>query len=160
MISLKTIVEESFEYYRKPVMLLAFPKCSFKCCTEAGIPVTVCQNEPWYKKPNYQYSEKEIIKDYLSNNLTEGICCSGLEPMDSFEELLGFLVEFRKHSNDVFIIFSGFTEEEKKKEVEILSRFPNIIIKFGRYVPNSKSRYDEVLGVTLASENQYAKKIS
>lgn len=160
MILLKTVVEESFEYYRKPVMLLAFPRCNFKCCVEAGIPITVCQNEPWYKKPNYEYSEDEIIKDYLANHLTEGICCSGMEPMDSFDELLGFLTEFRKYSDDVFIVFTGFTEGEKQEEIEALSQFKNVIVKFGRFRLGEQAHYDEVLGVTLASDNQYAKKIS
>ena len=35
----------------------------------------------------------------------------------------------------------------------------NIIIKFGRFIPNRPSRYDEVLGVELASDNQFAKRI-
>ena len=37
--------------------------------------------------------------------------------------------------------------------------FTNIIIKFGRYIPNQKPHYDEVLGVNLASDNQYAERI-
>ena len=41
-----------------------------------------------------------------------------------------------------------------------LKQFPNIIIKFGRFIPNQQSHYDEVLGINLASDNQYAKKIS
>ena len=103
MIFLKTIIEESFEYYKKPVMLLAFPKCNFKCCVEAGIPISICQNEPWYKRPNYAYSVQEIIKSYLENNLTEGICCGGLEPLDSFEERLEVLAEVRKGVDDCFM---------------------------------------------------------
>ena len=38
--------------------------------------------------------------------------------------------------------------------------FKNIIIKFGRYIPNRNNKYDEILGVTLASDNQFAEKIS
>ena len=37
--------------------------------------------------------------------------------------------------------------------------FKNIIIKFGRYVPNQKEHYDEILGINLASSNQYAEVI-
>jgi hypothetical protein len=44
--------------------------------------------------------------------------------------------------------------------VEDLTRFDNIIVKFGRYIPDNKPHFDEVLGVNLASPNQYAKKIS
>ena len=32
----------------------------------------------------------------------------------------------------------------------------NIIIKFGRFIPDQKSTFDSVLGVELASQNQYA----
>ena len=42
----------------------------------------------------------------------------------------------------------------------MLSRFDNIIIKFGRFVPNQTPHCDEVLGVKLVSNNQYAVKIS
>ena len=38
----------------------------------------------------------------------------------------------------------------------MLSLYPNIVIKYGRYIPNINSTYDNELGVTLASENQYA----
>lgn len=39
-------------------------------------------------------------------------------------------------------------------KVEQLKPFKNIIIKFGRYIPNQTSHHDDVLGVTLASPNQ------
>jgi hypothetical protein len=38
--------------------------------------------------------------------------------------------------------------------------FKNIIIKFGRFVPNKPHHIDEVLGIELASDNQYAKRIN
>jgi hypothetical protein len=37
--------------------------------------------------------------------------------------------------------------------------YKNIIIKYGRYIPNQTPHYDEVLGVYLASDNQYAVRI-
>ena len=40
------------------------------------------------------------------------------------------------------------------------SCFPNIIIKFGRFIPNQEGHYDEVLGINLASKNQFGEKIS
>ena len=42
----------------------------------------------------------------------------------------------------------------------IKKKFNNIIIKFGRYIPNSSKKYDDVLGVYLSSENQYALKLN
>ena len=41
-----------------------------------------------------------------------------------------------------------------------LKQYDNIIIKFGRFIPNQEKHYDEVLGVELASPNQYARRIS
>jgi hypothetical protein len=38
--------------------------------------------------------------------------------------------------------------------------FDNIIVKFGRFIPDDEKRFDEVLGVELASHNQYAEVIS
>ena len=38
-------------------------------------------------------------------------------------------------------------------------KYKNIIVKFGRYVPNQPAHYDEVLGVYLASDNQYAEQL-
>ena len=37
--------------------------------------------------------------------------------------------------------------------------FKNIIIKYGRYIPDQEPHYDEVLGVNLASDNQYAERL-
>jgi hypothetical protein len=44
--------------------------------------------------------------------------------------------------------------------LEEFKQFKNIIIKFGRFVPNQEKHYDEVLGIELASPNQYARRIS
>lgn len=157
---LKTIVEESFEYYREPVMLLAFPTCTFKCCREAGLPITTCQNEPWCRQPDYEYTNEEIIERYLTNSFVHGLCCGGFEPLDSFNELFSFLKDFRKVTDDVCIVYTGYNPEEKEEEVKQLAQFKNVIIKYGRFCPGDKPHEDPVLGVTLASDNQYAIKIS
>lgn len=47
-----------------------------------------------------------------------------------------------------------------KKQYEELIAYENIIIKFGRFIPNDVEHYDEILGVKLKSNNQYAKRIS
>ena len=41
----------------------------------------------------------------------------------------------------------------------ILKKYKNIIVKFGRFIPNQEKQYDEVLGVYLASNNQYGEKL-
>ena len=63
-------------------------------------------------------------------------------------------------ARDDIVIYTGYYKNEILEEVNILSQYPNIIIKFGRYIPNSTPIHDRILGVTLASNNQYAIKIS
>jgi hypothetical protein len=77
--------------------------------------------------------------------------------MDSFDELLEFINEFRKVSNDDIVIYSGYNEDEIYNKTYLLSKYKNIIVKFGRFIPNQEKHYDEILGVELASPNQYAK---
>ena len=80
--------------------------------------------------------------------------------MDQFEELINLIREFRKKTEADIVVYTGYREDEIQGQIEQLKQFSNIIIKVGRYVPNASSRFDEVLGVTLASDNQYAIKIS
>ena len=56
------------------------------------------------------------------------------------------------------IIYTGFYREEIEETIDSLSRNKSnkLIVKYGRFIPNSKKRYDNVLGVTLSSDNQYA----
>ena len=49
-------------------------------------------------------------------------------------------------------------EREPEFQKEIFKEYAPVIVKYGRYIPNMESRYDEVLGITLSSANQYAKK--
>jgi hypothetical protein len=67
---------------------------------------------------------------------------------------------FRCYTNDDIVIYTGYNESEVSEQIERLRYFKNIIIKFGRYIPNQQAHYDDILGVNLASNNQYAIKIS
>ena len=92
--------------------------------------------------------------------LTSAIVFGGLEPMDQFTELVQLIKEFRKYTEDDIVIYTGCTREEIDGKVNWLTdNFTNIIIKFGRFIPNRNKKYDDVLGVWLASDNQYAEKI-
>ena len=51
-------------------------------------------------------------------------------------------------------------KERIQGEIEELSHYKNIILKCGRYRTDLKPKFDEVLGITLASSNQYGIKIS
>lgn len=107
-----------------------------------------------------EISNQTIIDRYLSDPLVEAIVFGGLEPMDSFQDLISFAAHFRLYSSDDVVIYTGYKEEEIAEKILALQTFPNIIVKFGRFIPNQESIFDSVLGVELASPNQYAKKIS
>ena len=61
--------------------------------------------------------------------------------------------------NDDIIIYTGYYQEEISDMLTYLKKYDNIIIKFGRYLTNQKSKFEPLLGVTLVSDNQYAKRI-
>ena len=156
----KLIKDEGFSDYKKPYMFIGTPFCSFKCCIEANIPISVCQNSSWAQSISIFCSNEEIIKRYRKNPITEAIVFGGLEPLDSWEDLLSFIRVFREKSEDDIVIYTGYNEYEVTDKIRELSNFSNIIIKFGRFIPDQEPKFDEVLGITLASPNQYGKKIS
>lgn len=158
---LRGIVFEDFVNYKKPSLFLITTSCDWKCCKEAGIPISVCQNSELMKSDVKEYSDESIYKAYSTNNISQAIVIGGLEPMLQLEELINLIKTFRENGcDDQIIIYTGFNKTEILYQVEQLKMFKNIIVKFGRYVENSNPVYDEVLGVTLASDNQYAEKIS
>lgn len=159
---IKTIVDEDFINYKQPSMYIGTAQCNGKCCREAGIPMSVCQNDEWRKTATVEMADDDIIERYLSNSITSAICFAGLEPFEQFFEMFNLIFALRNnyHCDDTVVIYTGYNKDEIKQEVDALQRFKNIIIKFGRFVPNQSKHYDEVLGVNLASDNQYAEQIS
>ena len=155
---IKGIIHEDFVNYKKPSMVIEFPYCDFKCDKECG--QEVCQNSSLVKSPTHDIPVDKIVLSYLKNSITSALVCQGLEPFDSKEDLYQLIKVFRKWTDDDIVIYTGYTEEELFFDIEFLKRvYKNIIIKFGRFIPNRPSYYDETLGVFLASSNQYAKKI-
>ena len=53
---------------------------------------------------------------------------------------------------------TNFKNQNKTKKIAEIG--PNIIIKYGRFIPHQEKHFDEILGVYLASDNQYGKRIS
>lgn len=155
---IKNLVDEDFINYKKPSMFIIFPYCTFKCDKEAGC--TVCQNSALANEPNIDISIIEIVSRYVKNPITKAVVLGGLEPWDSQFNMEQLIKEFRKYTNDDIVIYTGYTEEELKNKISKISCYKNITIKFGRFVPNQEKHYDEVLGVELASPNQYARRIS
>lgn len=157
---LKNITDEDFVNYKKPSMVLGFPICkNFKCDKECG--QQVCQNSALATIPDIEIDDDVIIKRYINNPITESLCMQGLEPFDTPDQLFEFVRKFRQVSLDDIVIYTGYNKDEIEECVkELAIYYPNIIIKFGRYIPNQEPHYDEVLGVYLASDNQYAERIS
>ena len=158
----KGLLDEDFVNYKKPSMVLFFPHCSFKCDKECG--KNVCQNSPLAQADDIEIDIDALCIRYLLNPITKAIVLGGLEPMDDFSDALAFIKTLRygyKCQDDI-VIYTGYTEEEcwKRGWIELLSKVPNIIIKFGRFIPGQEKHLDAVLGVQLASDNQYAQRIT
>lgn len=161
IITVKDIVDENFQDYKKPSMFIATIKCDFKCLRELNLSLDICQNMKISLMPDKKILIPEIFNRYNSNPITTAVVLGGMEPMLQFEEIISLVSYFRSNKcSDDFVIYTGYYPEEIKKEVQNLKNFDNIIIKYGRFIPDSKSKFDEVLGVTLSSENQFAVKIS
>ena len=166
----KGIIDEDFINYKKPSMVIEFPYCSFKCDKECN--QQVCQNSELAKEPNINIDYVKLVERYLDNSITKAIVFQGLEPFDSLLDVVNFIYVLRilYNCDDDIVIYTGYTKQELSKSPAIphiietdiltkLSNYDNIIIKFGRYIPNQQSHFDIVLGVNLASDNQYAERL-
>ena len=165
----KGIEETDFVNYKKASMYIAFPSCTWKCGRAE------CQNSPLALTEDIEISKEEICERYLQNPITEAFVFAGLEPFDSFMDLISLVdcIRNKYQINDDIVIYTGYTEGElrsgdfgRDKETlytnfnYLISEYKNIIIKFGRYIPNEGTHFDKVLGVNLVSNNQYALKMS
>lgn len=157
---IKGITDEGFVNYKVPYMFISTSKCSFKCEKESG--VSCCQNSHLARGTTYDVDDAELIVRYLADPITKAIVLGGLEPFDQWSELWNFIARLRLEyeCKDDVVIYTGYNRDEIEGECMMLMQFPNIVVKFGRYKPNMKPVFDKVLGVTLASENQYAVRIS
>ena len=154
----KDILDVDFVNYKKASMVISFPRCSWKCEKECGN--QVCQNSALAKAPDIEISVDKVVERYLKNGISEAVVCGGLEPLDSWQDLLLFIEKFREKSQDTVVVFTGYNKEEITGKIDILKQYDNIILKLGRFIPGHGKHYDEVLGVELASDNQYAEVIS
>ena len=101
-----------------------------------------------------------MLNAYVKNKISKAIVVGGLEPLKQFDEIYGLINYFRQNNVlDTFVIYTGYDKQEICEQIDKMMNFKNIIIKFGRYVPNQKEHYDEILGINLASSNQYAEVI-
>lgn len=148
--------------YKKTSLLIAFPYCSGKCHG--------CQNAHLQNCKTTITASADDIADLYSNlNTHEAIVMAGLEPFDSFDDVLSIIDSIGNLSKPCdFVIYTGYNLDEYKAqfEVELVNKFKsikhfdnkNLIVKIGRY-DESQTRpwYNKTLGVTLATKNQFTR---
>ena len=154
---IKALEDENFTNYKVPAMLIGMPSCTFKCCTEQGLPLSTCQNCSLYQAAPISISVEKLIERYENNPISQAVVFGGMEPLDSWEDLSEFITKFRERSSDPIVIYTGYTESELTLDQVKCFVSNDVIVKFGRFVPGQKSHYDPVLGVNLISDNQYAR---
>ena len=173
IITIKDLIDEDFVNYKKPSMFIITSICDFKCQKED--PNVYCQNLEIVKLKNKKIKINDIINRYLKNNITKAIVFGGLEPIDQLEEMLSFITIFRLCCKDDIVIYTGYTEDELKNKkynnksiLDVLlevnqtyseynTNLNKLIIKYGRFKALDDEIFDNILGVKLASSNQYAK---
>lgn len=156
-ITIKGIVEEDFTQYKECSMVVMFPNCSFKCELEAGC--KMCQNSELVNSKNIKVSTQRIIDRFMNNPISKALVLSGLEPFDSYADMINLIQDFRKQCANRIVIYSGYTKDELSDRIPILHDLGDVVIKYGRYIPNQCRHFDECLGVHLASDNQYAENV-
>ena len=157
---IKGLIDEDFVNYKKPAMVIEFPYCTFKCDKECG--QSVCQNSDLVNEPNIEIDYDKLLTRYINNPITKAIVMQGLEPFDSFSDVMNLILWLRVKYKclDDIVIYTGYTKEEINWFIKYIEQYENIIIKYGRYIPNQEPHLDSILGVKLSSDNQYAEKIS
>lgn len=164
----KNVIDEDFVNYKYPAMFIGCHSCTFKCDQLAGQPV--CQNGALAAAADIEVNPFALAKRFCANPLTCAVVFGGLEPLDDADTVEIFMIYLRtleqlRHlpTADV-VIYTGYTEEEAWKQnhdfMNYLCRDPASIVKFGRYLPGQQPHFDEVLGINLSSDNQYAKRMS
>lgn len=152
---IKGLDDEDFTNYKFPSMFIASTTCDWKCCKESGLPIEICQNCSLAQQPNIDIPADEILRRFINNPISKTVVCGGLEPMLQFDEICELIALFRQYKVDCdFVLYTGYYEDEIADKIEKLKQFGNIVLKIGRFIPNQKPHYDEVLGVELASDNQ------
>lgn len=166
----KGIIDEDLVNYKKPSMVIMTPICTFKCDKECGR--QVCQNGALATSPNIEVCPKGLIQRYIGNPITQAIIFAGLEPLDNFVDVFecGYMLRQNGCTDDI-VIFTGYTEDEvanmyvglqpgaQESYLNLIKQhLAPAVVKYGRFIPDGQPHYDEVLGVNLSSDNQYAKR--
>ena len=154
----KGITDEDFINFKVPSLFIATSTCTFKCDKEFGS--QICQNSRLANQPNIDVSMISLLERYRNNPITKAIVFGGLEPLDDGDTIVLIGLLRSMGIMDDVVIYTGYNKEEIIDKIAVLSQYPNIVIKYGRFIPDQQPHFDPVLGVNLASDNQYAERIS
>lgn len=157
---IRNLMDQDIVNYKKMSMFIATCYCDFKCCKQLNLDICICQNSPIAQSKIINISNQRIVKRYIKNKLTHAIVFGGLQPMMQFDQLVQLIDCFRTQTQDDIVIYTGYNLEQVQDKIQILKKYKNIIVKFGRYKPGDQVHYDQVLGVSLANKEQYTLKIS
>lgn len=160
---IKNLVDEDFVNYKITSMFIGCHSCSFKCDKLSGR--QVCQNGALANSPDIEISIEKLVDRYLNNPISNAVVFGGLEPFEDIDNVIRFIDLIRSKGNtDDVVIYTGYTEEEITSHFHnyflTLQKYPNIVIKYGRFIPDQNPHFDDVLGIQLQSDNQYARRIS
>ena len=152
----KGVNTEDFVNFKLPSLFIASSVCNWKCCIEQNLDISICQNSSLAQQPTKDIPDSVIYSAYATNPITKAVVIGGLEPIKQIDELVELIDLFRVQKvNCPFVIYTGYNKEEITQELNRLKPYGNIVMKYGRYIPNHLPHFDPVLGVELASDNQY-----
>lgn len=148
---IKGVIWEDFNNYRLPSLFIGTSSCPHNC--------EGCQNEALKLVKGVKVTNAFLIDAYVNNPITKAIVLGGLDPLMTFEDTYSFVKDVRKRGiNDTIIIYTGFKEEVVDHWVEkLVALGGHLVVKYGKYIKGHEPHMDSVLGVRLASDNQYAK---
>lgn len=173
---IKAIKADDYTNYRDPEgwssLFVGMGTCDWKCCIAAGIPIETCQNSELARAPIVELDATSLLKRYALES--GSVVVGGLEPFNDMGSLKELATAYRDFVNylslggetklDKFVVYTGYNPDEVIDRVEeiynIVKERLTFIVKFGRFVPGQKPHTDKVLGVDLASDNQYARVIT
>lgn len=148
--------------YKETSIYIAFPYCTGKCGDE-------CQNRHLRGiYPSLNVTASDIYRLYSNLKTHKAVVMAGLEPLDSFNDVLDIVEEFFSRIKPVdIVIFTGYNYDEYKEQfeeklIQIVkgAKRPEgkkLIVKIGRYdnVNYPGSWFCKTLGVNLATKNQF-----
>lgn len=153
-IRLKDAVEV-FQDYKKSALLFSTCYCDWKCCHEAGVDIDICQNQKIAQQREVILPFESVLRK-VNQSFTDAVIFGGLEPLLQPDEVLQCINYLRCHevTKDI-LVYTGYYMEEIDEETLMYLTVCDVILKCGRYIPDRKPKFDAVLGITLASDNQY-----